>query len=47
VLLAAEAISGTGPAARLYADHSFLPAIIDVTPGGRPAGTEIDQRARD
>ena len=30
VILAAEALDGTGPAARLFADHDFLPAIIDV-----------------
>ena len=28
----AEAIEGTSPAARLFADHSFLPPIIDVDP---------------
>ena len=32
VVLAAEAIEGTSPAARLFADHSFLPPIIDIDP---------------
>jgi hypothetical protein len=32
VVLCAEAIEGTSPAARLFADHSFLPAIIDIDP---------------
>ncbi len=32
VVLAAEAIDGTSPAARLFADHSFLPPIIDIDP---------------
>ncbi len=30
VLLAAEALNGTSPAAGLFADHDFLPAIIDM-----------------
>ena len=48
VLLAAEAIEGSSPAAKLYADHSFLPAIIDVDASGRRAAdTDVDQRARD
>ncbi|MEZ5166375.1 MAG: hypothetical protein R2695_07740 [Acidimicrobiales bacterium] len=45
VLLAAEAIDGRSPAARLFADHTFLPAIIDVDPSTTPA--EADDRARD
>ena len=32
VVLAAEAIEGTSPAARLFADHTFLPPIIDIDP---------------
>ena len=32
VVLCAEAIEGTSPAARLFADHSFLPPIIDIDP---------------
>ncbi len=32
VLLAAEAIEGSSPAARLFADHEFLPPIIDIDP---------------
>ena len=32
VLLCAEAIEGRSPAARLFADHSFLPPIIDIDP---------------
>ena len=32
VVLAAEAIEGVSPASRLFADHSFLPPIIDVDP---------------
>lgn len=32
VLLAAEAIEGSSPAAKLFADHQFLPAIIDIDP---------------
>lgn len=30
VLLAAEAIDGSSPAAKLFADHEFLPSIIDI-----------------
>lgn len=32
VLLAAEALEGSSPAARLFSDHSFLPPIIDIDP---------------
>ena len=32
VVLCAEAIEGESPAARLFADHSFLPPIIDIDP---------------
>ena len=32
VVLAAEALDGTSPAARLFADHTFLPPIIDIDP---------------
>ena len=32
VVLCAEAIEGTSPAARLFSDHSFLPPIIDIDP---------------
>jgi hypothetical protein len=47
VLLTAEAIDGTSPAARLFSDHSFLPAIIDVDPAEQSADTTLDERARD
>jgi hypothetical protein len=32
VVLCAEALEGTSPAARLFSDHSFLPPIIDIDP---------------
>jgi len=32
VLLAADALSGAGAASGLFADHGFLPAIIDIDP---------------
>ena len=32
VVLVAEALDGSSPAARLFADHSFLPPIIDIDP---------------
>ena len=32
VVLTAEAIEGVSPAARLFADHSFLPPVIDIDP---------------
>ena len=44
VILAAEAVEGTSPAAPLFADHSFLPAIIDVDPVDM---ADIDEPARD
>ncbi len=37
VLLAAEALEGTSPAAGLFADHNFLPAIIDISVADEPA----------
>ncbi|MEL0141311.1 MAG: hypothetical protein VW800_13140 [Acidimicrobiaceae bacterium] len=37
VVLCAEALEGTSPAARLFADHSFLPPIIDIDPVDREA----------
>jgi hypothetical protein len=40
VLLAAEALAGKGPAAPLFADHDFLPAILDVD-------ADASDRARD
>ncbi|MEZ5246427.1 MAG: hypothetical protein R2707_15100 [Acidimicrobiales bacterium] len=47
VLLTAEAIDGTSPAARLFSDHEFLPAIIDVDPSDQSADSTIDGRTRD
>ncbi len=47
VLLTAEALDGSSPAARLFADHSFLPAIIDVDPSEQPSSSTLDHRARD
>jgi hypothetical protein len=44
VILAAEALEGTSPAAPLFADHSFLPAIIDIDPVDV---ADVDQPARD
>ena len=41
VVLAAEALDGSSPAARLFADHTFLPPIIDIDPINR------DQPVRD
>jgi len=35
VVLAAEALDGSSPAARLFADHDFLPPIIDIDPINR------------
>ncbi len=32
VLLTAEAIEGSSPAAKLFSDHRFLPPIIDIDP---------------
>ena len=43
VILAAEAIEGSSPAARLFADHSFLPAIIDIDPDP----VDVDAPVRD
>ncbi len=43
VLLAAEALHGSSPAAGLFADHNFLPAIIDLGLGLE----SDDQPARD
>jgi len=37
VLLAAEALDGTSPAAGLFADHDFLPTIIDIDKTDQPA----------
>ncbi|MBT5580672.1 MAG: prenyltransferase [Acidimicrobiaceae bacterium] len=41
VVLTAEALDGSSPAARLFADHTFLPPIIDIDPISR------DQPVRD
>ncbi len=41
VVLTAEALDGSSPAARLFADHTFLPPIIDIDPINR------DQHVRD
>ncbi len=41
VVLTAEAIAGSSPAARLFADHTFLPPIIDIDP------VDIDVSVRD
>ena len=43
VILAAEAIEGSSPAARLFSDHSFLPAIIDIDPDP----VDVEAPARD
>ena len=37
VILAADALSGSGPAARLFVDHQPLPALLDVTPDAATA----------
>ncbi len=37
VLLAVEALHGTSPAAKLFADHDFLPPIIDIDMADEPA----------
>lgn len=39
VVLAAEALDGRSPAARLFADHGFLPSILDVN---EPADNAAD-----
>lgn len=37
VILAADALSGSSPAARLFVDHQPLPALLDVTPDAATA----------
>lgn len=43
VILAADALSGSSPAARLFVDHQPLPALLDVTPDAATAERGVSE----